>query len=176
MSALEISTDESSRRSSILAPHSQPSSQSSNKDGDESLLGLIIPTSDTGRAGEIGGFALPSDDRASIQRSAEMGGFMDDEEEGFNLDPGFTVDEDGNLILTGDQKPERQVTTDTPFRRFRSDSAASGLVRQQLETGLEAGQREVGIPKKNFQFQADLLVSLVPRGSRLEFGSRHPNI
>lgn len=99
-----------------------------------------------GGAGEIGGFNLPSDDHTSIQRSAGIGGFVDDEEEGFNVDPGFTVDEDGNLILTGDQRsPQRQTTTETPFMRVGSDSAASGLVRQEFEAGLEAGQREVDI-------------------------------
>ena len=149
LSALDISTDEASRRSSILSPHSQRSSQSSNKDRDESLLGLIIPTSDVGGAGEIGGFTLPSDDHASIQRSARIEGFIDGEEDGFNIDPGFTIDEDGNLILTEDQRsPQQQAATETPFMRIGRDSAASGLVRQEFKAGLEAGQREVYLEQR----------------------------
>lgn len=145
LSALDISTDESSRRSSILSPPSQRSSLSSNKDGDESILGLIIPSSDTGGGGDVGGFMLPGHDRGSIQRSTDVGGFLD-EEEGFNLDPGFTVDEDGNLIMTGDQRtPRTQAVIRTPFMRVGSDSAASGLVRQELKEGLEAGEHEAGI-------------------------------
>lgn len=145
ISALDLSTDESSRRSSILSPLSQRSSLSSNKDRDESVLGLIIPSSDTGGGGNIGGYMLPDDDDDTIRRSTEVGGFLD-KEEGFNLDPGFTVDEDGNLIITGDQKtPQTQTVARTPFMRVRSDSAASGLVRQELQEGLIAGEHEAGI-------------------------------
>jgi hypothetical protein len=35
---------------------------------------------------------------------------LESEEEGFNLDPGFTVDADGNLLITGSgEQPQRQV-------------------------------------------------------------------
>lgn len=146
LSALDVSTDQSSRRSSSLSLPSQRSSLSSNKDGDDSILGLVIPSSGSGGGGDIGGYMLSDDDRGSIRRRTEVGGFLD-EEEGFNLDPGFTVDEDGNLIITGDHTtPRTQVAIGTPFVRVRSDSAASGLVRQELREGLEAGEHEAGIP------------------------------
>ena len=143
--ALDVSTDESSRRSSILSRSSQRSSLSSNKDGDESILGLVIPSSGTGGGGDVEEYMLPDDDPGSVRLSTKAGGFRD-EEEGFNLDPGFTVDEDGNLIITGDQRtPQTQAVTRTPFMRVRSDSAASGLVRQELQQGLEAGEHEAGV-------------------------------
>lgn len=114
--------------------------------GDESIMGLVIPSSGSGGGGEIGGYQLSDDDRGSIRRRAEVGGSLD-EEEGFNLDPGFTVDEDGNLIITGDHTtPQTQLATRTPLVRVRSDSAASGLIRQELREGLEAGEHEAGIP------------------------------
>lgn len=145
LSALDVSTDGSSRRSSILSAPSQRSSLSSNKDGDESILGLIIPSSGTGGGRDTEGFMLPDDDRGSIRLGTEVGGFLD-EEEGFNIDPGFTVDEDGNLIVTGDQRtPQTQAVTRTPFMGVGSGSAASGLVRQELQEGLEAGEQEASI-------------------------------
>lgn len=145
LSALDLSTDESSRRSSILSGPSQHSSLSSNKDGDDSILGLVIPSPDAGGGGDIGGYILPDDDHGSIRRSTDVGGFVD-EEEGFNLDPGFTVDEDGNLIITGDQKtPQTQSAIRSPFMRIGSDSATSGLVRRELQEGLKAGEHEAGI-------------------------------
>lgn len=149
-----MSTDESSRHSSVLSRHSQRSSQSSNKDGDESVLGLVIPSSDTGGGADIGGYMGSNDDPGSIQRSTEVGGFLD-EEDGFNLDPGFTVDEDGNLIITGDQRtPGTQAVTRTPFMRVGSDSAASGLVRQEIQEGLRAGEQEAGIQHQQYLCQS----------------------
>ncbi|MCJ1462950.1 hypothetical protein MMC07_001554 [Pseudocyphellaria aurata] len=139
LSALDVSTDESSRHSSVLSRHSQRSSQSSNKDGDESVLGLVIPSSDTGGGGEIGGYMVSNDDPGSIERRTEVGGFLDDED-GFNLDPGFTVDEDGNLIITEDQRTSgTQAVTRTPFMRIGSDSAASGLFREAMDLNLDLG-------------------------------------
>lgn len=144
LSALDISTDESSRRSSILSPHSQRSSLSSHPDADESMLGLIIPSSASGGAGGLGGFILPGDNMSSTQRSARLGRFLEDEDEdedeGFNLDPGFSIDADGNLIEECTPDPGAAPTGGV---RLGSDSAASGRVRQELLEGLQAGQFEV---------------------------------
>ena len=144
LSALDISTDGSSRRSSLLSPHSLRSSLSSNQDSDESLLGLIIPTSDTGGAGDFGGFDLPGDDRASARPSSRLRGLLEDEEEGFNLDPGFTIDVDGTVVLTGQDQP--QATSAAAEMRIGSESAVSARVRQELEEGRQALQLDVGSP------------------------------
>lgn len=107
LSALNISTDNSSHRSSILSPHSQRSSLSSRQDGDGSMQGLIIPTSDTGDAGEIGGFVFPGTNLASDRPSSRLRSLLEDEE-GFNLDSGFKIDEDGNVVLTGDEAQQHE--------------------------------------------------------------------
>ena len=139
LSALDISSD-SSRRSSILSFHSQRSSLSSQPDGDKAVWGLIIPSSDSGGAGDLGGFILPSDNPSSAQRSARIGGLLEDEDEGFNLDPGFTIDADGNLI---EENTPNLAAAPSGGVRLGSDSAASGRVRQELLEGLEAGQYQV---------------------------------
>ena len=139
-SALDISTDESSRRSSILSPHSQRSSLSSHPDADESMLGLIIPSSASGGAGDLGGFILPGDNISSAQRHSRLGRFLEDEDEGFNLDPGFSVDADGNLI---EERMPGPGAAPMGGGRLGSDSAASDRVRQELLEGLQAGQFEV---------------------------------
>ena len=128
-----------------MSPHSQRSSLSSNKDADESVLGLIIPTSDIGGVGDFGGFILPDEDRASIRPSAGAGGIFDDnDEEGFNLDPGFTIDEEGNLIVTGEQEnPQSQSAMGRLITRAENDSGVSRLVSRELQGVLGAGQPEV---------------------------------
>ncbi len=143
LSALDISTDDSSRRSSILSPHSQRSSLSSHQEADESMLGLIIPTSDTGGAGDLGGFILPGENVSSVQRSERLGRLLDEEEEeGFNLDPGFTIDADGNLIEEHTPGPG-PATAPSGGARLGSDTATSGPVQQELLEGLQVGQYEV---------------------------------
>ena len=140
LSALDLSLDDSSHRSSILSQRSQHSSLSSQQEADESMLGLIIPTSDTGAAGDMGGFILPGENVSSAQRSAQLGQLAIDEDEGFNLDPGFTIDADGNLI------EEPMVGAGAPLvegLRFGRDSAVSGHAQQEPTEGLEAGIYEV---------------------------------
>ncbi len=139
LSALDISSD-SSRRSSILSLRSERSSLSSQPDADKAVRGLIIPSSDSGGAGDLGGFILPSDIPSSAQRSARIGGLLEDEDEGFNLDPGFTIDADGNLIEENTSNPAAAPSGGV---RLGSDSAASGRVRQELLEGLAAGQYQV---------------------------------
>lgn len=142
LSALDISTDESSRLSSILSPHSQRSSLSSHPDADESMLGLIIPSSASRGAGDLDGFILPGNNMSSAPRNASLGRFLEDEDEdeGFNLDPGFSIDADGNLI---EERTPGPGAAPTGGVRLGSDSATSGRVRQELLEGLQAGQFEV---------------------------------
>ena len=128
LSGLDLSGDDSSRRSSILSPHSLRSSQSSHAEGDESMLGIIIPSSSAGGSGQIGGFILPDDNLSSVHRRERLGRLLDDEDEGFNIDPGFSIDADGNLI------EERASAADaTPIGNVRlgSDTAISGHARQR---------------------------------------------
>ena len=143
LSSLEFSTDESSRRSSILFPPSQRTSISSAHGSLESSLGLIIPSSSLGGAGDLGGFILPGDERSSAQRSARMRSILGEDEGGFDLDPGFNFDEDGNIIVTGEGTPMPGSTARPSGVRLGSDSAASARVRQELEEGNRAGQIDV---------------------------------
>lgn len=140
LSSLDISTDGSSRRSSLLSQHSQRSSVSSHHDPDDSMLGLVIPTSDSGGTGDIGGFMLPGENASSAQRNARLERLFEEDDEGFNLDPGFTIDADGNLIE--DHLPG-EVAVQRGSVRLGSDPAASGRVRQELLAGLQAGRFEV---------------------------------
>lgn len=142
LSALDLSTDDSSRRSSLLSPHSKRSSFSSQAEADESLLGLVIPSSYSGGAGDLGGFTLPGENVSSAQRNARIGRLLDDEDEGFNVDPGFTIDADGNLV---EERTPGPGTAPHGGMRLGSDSAASARVRQELMEGQEAGRFEVGL-------------------------------
>lgn len=147
LSSLELSTDESSRRSSILLPHSQRTSISSAQGSQESSLGLIIPSSSLGGAGDLGGFVLPGDDRSSAQRSARMRSILGEDEGGFDLDPGFNFDEDGNIVVTGEGTPMPGSTARPSGVRLGSDSATSARVRQEVEEGDRAGQIDVSKPR-----------------------------
>lgn len=93
--ALEMSTTESSRRSSLLSPHTARSSLSSQPEG--SMTGLIIPSS-SGGGGDIGGFQLPSEQGSSIQRQQRINRLLEDDGEAFGIDPGFSIDADGNMV------------------------------------------------------------------------------
>lgn len=142
LSALDISTDDSSRRSSILSPHSQQSSLSSHAGADESVLGLVIPSSYSGGAGDLGGFIFPGENISSAQRSARIGRLLDDEDEGFNIYPGFTIDADGNLV---EERTPGPGAAPAGGMRLGSDSATSARVRQEILEGQQAGQFEVGL-------------------------------
>lgn len=109
------------------------------------MLGLIIPTSETGGGGDLGGFVLPEDHRSSIQRTIGLGGLLEGEEEGFNLDPGFTVDADGNLLITGSSgDPQRQVGVAAPERlNTGEDATMSDRMQEAISREREHGQAEV---------------------------------
>ena len=143
LSALDISTDDSSRRSSLLFPLSQHSSVTSTHETDESMHGLIIPSSGTGGGGSIGGFVLPGDDRSSAQRTSRMRSILG-EDEGFDLDPGFTFDDQGDIIFNDAGVPVQVESATRPGPvRLGSDSATSARVRQEIEEGMQAGQFDV---------------------------------
>lgn len=106
------------------------------------MLGLIIPTSDSGGAGDIGGFNLLGENVSSAQRSEQPARLLEEEDEGFNLDPGFTFDADGNLIE--ERTPGAGVAPTGPVR-LGSNSAASAYMRQELIEGFQTGQYAVGL-------------------------------
>ena len=104
------------------------------------MLGLVIPSSYSGGAGDLGGFILPVERVSSAQRNARIGRLLDDDDEGFNNDPGFTIDADGNLV---EERTPGPGAAPAGGMRLGSDSAASGRVRQELVEGQQAGPFEV---------------------------------
>lgn len=146
LSALDLSTDESSRRTSILSPHSQRTSISSAQGSQDTSLGLILPPSSSEGAGDLGGFIIPGDDRSSAQQSARMRSILGEDEGGFDLDPGFNFDEDGNIVVTGEVAPQPESSARPSVVRLESDSAASARVRRELEEGTQAARFDVSTP------------------------------
>lgn len=105
------------------------------------MLGLIIPTSDSGDAGgDHGGFVIPSETLSLGQRSTRLGRLLDDEDEGFNLDPGFTFDAEGNLI---EERTTAPGIAPTEGVRLGSESAASGRMHQEMSEDFQARHFEV---------------------------------
>lgn len=100
---------------------------------------MVIPTSDTGNAGDLGGFQIPGSDRDSLQRAGLRDNLLE-EEGGFFPDVDFGFDAEGNLVdlNTAQQAPETVDRSAAP--RLGSDSAARAQVRQEHEEGLQAGQ------------------------------------
>ncbi|KAL9594620.1 MAG: hypothetical protein Q9179_005313 [Wetmoreana sp. 5 TL-2023] len=146
LAALDITTDVSSRHSNLLSPPSQRTSLSSEQITDESMLGLQIPTSDEG--GDLGGFNVPSSGGASVHRGTgvsdlrrEGEGRIREDEDDFILDPVFMLDDEGNLVVTGEDAPASPAQL--AVGRIRSDSAASARVRRELVEGAHAGQAEL---------------------------------
>ncbi|KAL9116800.1 MAG: hypothetical protein Q9187_006671, partial [Circinaria calcarea] len=141
LDALGTSTQASSKDASILSAQSHPSSQSSYKD--ESLPGLVIPTSDIGNVGGLGGFQIQGSDRDSLQRAGLRDNLLE-EEGGFFPDVDFGFDAEGNLVdlNTEQQAPETVNRPTAPG--LGSDSAARAQVRQEHQEGLQAGQYGMG--------------------------------
>lgn len=132
-----MSADDYKRCSGIISPMSL---LSKTKGDEDSILGLVIPTSDVGD----GGFAFSANTASSASRSVDLGGFVEVEKDDFDPDPGFTIDEDGNIIITEVQStPHRKKPPEALFKRVRSDSATSAHVRKEVREGLEAGQIQV---------------------------------
>lgn len=136
-----MSTDDYKRRSGIISPMS---TLSKTKGDEDSMLGLVIPNSDIGGGGDDGGLAFHANTASSARRSVDLGGFVEFEKVEFDSDPGFTIDEDGNLILTEVHRtPQRNKVSEALFKRIGSDSATSAHVRKEVREGLEAGQIQV---------------------------------
>lgn len=93
----------------------------------------------------MGGFVLPQEHRSSDQRITQLRGFLEDEDEGFNLDPGFTVDADGNLLITGGSgDPPRQARTAVVEGLNTSEDATMGEpVEREIMGEREYDQAEV---------------------------------
>ncbi|KAG8528697.1 uncharacterized protein KY384_006384 [Bacidia gigantensis] len=121
LSVLDFSTDRSPHPSSILSAHSHRSSQTS---GEGSVQGLILPSSGSGGAG---GFQLPSEHGSSVQRNERLARLLDDDGDAFNIDPGFSIDAEGNVV----EEPFGGSVIETGPVRARSDAAARGQVRSQ---------------------------------------------
>lgn len=140
LSALELSSDATSHRSSLMSQRSQVSSQSSGQDIQEPHLGLVIPTSDTGGIGDVGGFVIPGDDGDSAHRGRRPGdNIFERDEEGFLPDVDFEFDAEGNVVeLNAEDRAQRQGVMSVGGSRLSRDSAASGRVRREHEEGLQA--------------------------------------
>ncbi|KAI9823480.1 MAG: hypothetical protein M1832_002491 [Thelocarpon impressellum] len=131
-----------SHSSSLLSPHSAPSSRSSEPNVERSAIGLVIPTSDLGDVGDFAGLTIGSDGRVSARRDGRLGleQAVRDEDEGFFPDVDFEFDADGNMReVRADDLPPRQrdLSSFVGPRTARppSDSAASERVRREHEEG-----------------------------------------
>jgi len=141
LSIFEASTQGSSKRTSIISAKSKSSSQSSNQDGEDSVLGFVIRSSGSGDAG-IGGFMIAESEGTVTRRDIRPA----DDAEGFFPDVDFNFDAEGNLIELGDVEPVPASQAEPAMTRIRSDSAASARVRQEHHEGLLAGQQAVRTP------------------------------
>ncbi|MCJ1384907.1 hypothetical protein MMC17_008025 [Xylographa soralifera] len=142
LSLFENSTQGSSHRTSIMSASSHQSSRSSTKDGEASILGLLIPTSDSGNAGGIGGFQLAK----SGSNATEIDHGIADvfpEEQGFFPDVDFNFDAEGNMI---ELEAPQAVQVDEHVLRVRSDSGLSTQMRQDHEDGLFTGHLQFAGP------------------------------
>ena len=134
LALLGSSTQGSSKRSSDFSAKTHASSQSSHKEGEESLIDLVIPSSSGsgGAAGIAGGFEVyETGDDFHIEEPV----IPDDIIGGAGFDPNvdFNFDEFGNL-------QEASLVQQTPVRpsegdlgRGASESALSSKVRRDLE-------------------------------------------
>ena len=122
-----------------MSPDSRRLSQPSPQSANDSIIGLVIPTSNTGGdVGDTGGFVLPGEGGGS--RGSRLGfeaAIHEEQGEGFFPDVDFEFDADGNIR---DISAEKRTSTALPGRgRLDSDSAASGRVRMEHDEGLMAG-------------------------------------
>lgn len=77
-----------------------------------------------------------------------MRSILGEEDEGFDFDPGFTFDEQGDIVIHDARAPGQPESTARPGPvPLGSDSAASARVRQEIEEGMRAGQFDVGTSK-----------------------------
>ena len=139
LSLFENSTQGSSYRTSIIFASSHQSSVSSNKDGEDSVLGLLIPTSDSGNAGGIEGFQLAK----SGSNATEIDHGIRDvfpEERGFFPDVDFNFDTEGNMI---ELEAPQALQSVNPVPRDRSDSETNTQLHHDHDDGHLTGQLQV---------------------------------
>ena len=106
------------------------------------MLGLVIPSSYSGGAGELGGFILPGENASSAQRRARIGRLLDDDDEDFDNNPGFTIDADGNIV---EERTPGLNAVPAGGLQLGSDSEIGGRVRQGIPEGQVPGRFEVGL-------------------------------
>ena len=136
VSALDISSTESSRHSSLLSRQSLASSHSSHHSADGSLSGIIIPSSGGGSMIDLGGGQISSDHGSSLQQE-RMRRLLDDDGEAYNFDPGFSFDESGNLI--NDEPPEGQADVQVPNSpRAVHESSVDRQLRLETERAIDS--------------------------------------
>ena len=130
LSTLDISSDESSRHSSLLSRQSLASSRSSQHSADGALPGIVIPTSDGGSSTGGGGLQVASDHGSSAHHE-RMQKLLDDDGEAYNFDPGFFFDASGEMF--SEAKGEGSVARQLPVvRRAASESSVGEQVRREL--------------------------------------------
>ena len=137
LSALDITTDESSRLSSILSPHSQRSSLSSGNEADPTMLPLVIPSSSYGGSGGRGGFDFSSGLAGSVRGSVGLGRVVDDNED-FNIDLGFGFDEEGNMF-------EEPIRTEQANQLGNLRVGSEMTARANVREGMAGDMQERGI-------------------------------
>ena len=142
LSVLSSSTQNSSGRTSILSAHSHKSSQSSTRTEEESLLGLVIPTSDTGNAGDIGGFTFPGSEGGSAQRTSRVRDAFLDEEAAFYPDVDFNFDAEGNLVDLSTEEQPVEAKSRPMLPELNAGSAVTARMRREPQEASEAGQQE----------------------------------
>lgn len=146
LSILESATQGSSLVSSAMSAQSHRSSHSSAEGGKSSVLGLSIPTSDTGNAGGVGEFMFAGSDDGSAYRSSRPAALLNDDE-GFLPDVGFNFDEEGNIIdsRAQPQLPVNLNDVDLPISHSIPRAQGDSQMRQEYQDSQLAEQRHVGI-------------------------------
>ena len=145
LSILSASTQGSSGKTSILSAHSHHSSQSSTKTAEGSTLGLVIPTSDTGNAGDLGGFAFPRSEGASAQRTSRVEDAVLDEEAVFFPNPDFGFDVEGNMVNLSTEQQQVGADAETILGSLRGESVAATGAKGEQQKAREPSQQEACI-------------------------------
>lgn len=113
------------------------------------MLGLVIPSSASGESGQVGGFQLPSGFSSSGRGSVGMAHIPYDDED-FDIDPGFSFDNDGLMIeeplSTESMNPEGVAVTGGEF-------TAGVPVRQNLQSGQQGRLMEVRSQRSVISFE-----------------------
>ena len=103
------------------------------------MTGLIIPSS-SGGGGDIGGFQLPSEQGSSIQRQQRINRLLEDDGEGFDIDPGFSIDADGNVLVEGPAAADEGL----PGARVRTPDDRGNLPpSSEVRAGTQGAQYDV---------------------------------